>query len=145
MFQLCDVINLVLLIQTIKIIKNTFLKDAFYNNHEQQRRVFSFVDDLQYLQKNFVSITEEFLEIQKSPPTYSRTRRNVIKVMDRSTQTVKEEEVEYHKEYLEIKEKYEVVQQEVKKIKLFLKGGLKLNVISFQHFILLFVCVFCRC
>lgn len=54
--------------------------------------------------------------------SYLRSKKNVIKVMDRATQTEKEEEGQLRREYLEIKAKYEVVQQEIKRMKMLFRG-----------------------
>lgn len=80
-------------------------------------------DDLQYLTNNFSEITEEFLETRSNHSHRLKIKQEVIKIMDRSTQTdPTETDSKLRSDYLELKRKYETVKQDLKRIKLTLKG-----------------------
>lgn len=78
---------------------------------------------MQYLTKNFSEITEEFLEMKTKHSHRLKIKQEVIKIMDRSTQTdPAASENKVQSDYLELKRKYETVKQDLKRIKLTLKG-----------------------
>lgn len=95
----------------------------------------AFAEDMQYLTKNFNFITQEFLkgrtQRRLKQPHRLRMKREVIKIMDSSTQTdtVETDAKLPHPEFLELQEKYEVVKHELKKMKLVLKSRCLLPVV----------------